>query len=599
MSTFFKLNSRKKPNSLKISNPILFDEVKTPDNVEAIPIDQAKIVLKNNSSQRSSILTPSPVESFKKKYGSNSSSQLQPVILISKYKFQAYNSRELTIDANEPLKLISRQGDGWLLVTPIGRLGVPGLVPASYCKAVNFENNSILDDDWLIKNQYSSSINNQENNQIQENTPTSQMSQYNYNYNKSESNTSANSDRDTLLPNPLPSSPISSIKSSSPSISIQKDMIDNLNLISSISINSFSSHNDRYWYKIDFKLKNGKMNFLCRYYQDFYNLHLSLFDHFSSMNNFFFLQKLPSLPEPIQRPNSSRLLKRCSDLNDYIQNLIEIFKTHEIGDHADEAANDILLVWLLPKKDDLELSTLEYSSFLSKEMVTKPEEYFSGEFTKPRSLEVVNIKLLSPANSAQSSPIDSPKLSLPKVVDSWSSKEEDQHQVKHQVEEEEQEEEEEEKTIVETEKKEITKQQNEDDISPESFSPTPPLFHNNAAKLNIITERRNHHSHQNSKSNENYLSINNPEKPSPTINSYIKVKVISNNGKDILAMRMFKDSSMTVLKLSISSRLHIYDYLLSYKDFKDGFFKPLRTNKDLQEAIYRNKIVIKVDELET
>lgn len=80
---------------------------------------------------------------------------------------------------------------------------------------------------------------------------------------------------------------------------------------------------------------------------------------------------------------------------------------------------------------------------------------------------------------------------------------------------------------------------------------------------------------------------------------YTRVKVIFNDGNDIIALKMLKDSNLTILKLSISSKIHLFDYVLSYKDFNSGFFKPLRSDKDLHDAVYKNKIVIKVNEVES
>ncbi|KAI5951014.1 hypothetical protein KGF54_004088 [Candida jiufengensis] len=239
------------------------------------------------------------------------------IILITKFSFNSETSNELSIKKGDILKLLDVPSNGWLLVKFIDKLQPPGLIPALYVDiAVNDPINPITLT-WLH------SINNASSNIIKDHKFL------NLQFNKIESKFQ------TINNKPYPIL---------------------------VSISNFALYNQRYWYRLDVELSNKTKIYLCRYYQDFYNLHINLLDLISKIPNEDKEEdeidlKLPKLPEPL--PTRSKkdvnennileddinlLLKRCNDLNIYINKLIlnKYFQTsNELNDWLDLEYNEL------------------------------------------------------------------------------------------------------------------------------------------------------------------------------------------------------------------------------------------------------------------
>lgn len=216
--------------------------------------------------------------------------------MVVKYPFEAENDPELTIGKGDLLKLLDRPGTGWLLVKFIDRMTSPGLVPASYVDiAVNDPINPITLD-WLQE---------MINKPIQ--TPTFNNEYFEYQINN-------------FFKSNLPKT------------------INNKPYPISASISNFYLYQDRYWYRLDIIYSDNSKNYLCKYYQDFYNLHIKLLENFD---------KIPKLPEPISIKSDKNLinslLKRCNDLHIYINKLIlnkQIQISHQLVDWLDINNNE-------------------------------------------------------------------------------------------------------------------------------------------------------------------------------------------------------------------------------------------------------------------
>ena len=186
------------------------------------------------------------------------------------------------------LKLLDRLNNGWLLVKFIDRVQSPGLIPATYVDiAVNDPLNPITLN-WL------QCIQSNDKNIVDE------LSYLDLQFNKVEAKFM------TINNKPYP---------------IQA------------SISNFLLYNERYWYRLDIEYSDKSKSYICRYYQDFYNLHillLDLMDRIASKSDIDIKNlKLPKLPEPIPTTKSKEegeliamLLKRCNDLNVYINKLM-------------------------------------------------------------------------------------------------------------------------------------------------------------------------------------------------------------------------------------------------------------------------------------
>lgn len=71
------------------------------------------------------------------------------VILVAKFRFNAENPHEISVNKGDILKLLDRPGNGWLLVKFIDKLEKPGLVPATYVEIVLNDLVSPVTTNWL------------------------------------------------------------------------------------------------------------------------------------------------------------------------------------------------------------------------------------------------------------------------------------------------------------------------------------------------------------------------------------------------------------------------------------------------------------------
>ncbi|CUM63119.1 uncharacterized protein PRCAT00000686001 [Priceomyces carsonii] len=231
---------------------------------------------------------------------------LSNIILVSKYTFDGEGKNELSVKKGDILKLLDRPGNGWVLVKFIDKMIPPGLVPASYVDiAINDSTNPITLN-WLYEN----------NNSIE----LTDFDHTNY--------------LELQIKNLMKlNAPIT---------------INNRPYPVSALISNVLSYKERYWYRVDVSLSNQTKVYLCRYYQDFYNLHLSLLETLSKLKDKGTDLRLPKLPEPIpsNKPDSLNtiLSRRCYDLNVYINNLIS-------SEHYQYSK--ILIDWLEPDYKDL------------------------------------------------------------------------------------------------------------------------------------------------------------------------------------------------------------------------------------------------------
>ncbi|KAI5963545.1 uncharacterized protein KGF55_002425 [Candida pseudojiufengensis] len=247
------------------------------------------------------------------------------IILITKFTFKSETSNELSIQKGDILKLLDIPSNGWLLVKFIDKLKPPGLVPAQYVDiAINDPINPITLN-WLHSTDSSLSSSN----------IIKDHKFLNLQFNKIESKFQ------TINNKPYPIL---------------------------VSISNFALFKQRYWYRLDVELSNKSKIYLCRYYQDFYNLHINLLKFLNDIPQEDKLEedvdlKLPKLPEPLptrlkhdennsaiieveeeEEENINLLLKRCNDLNIYINKLIlnKYFQTSmEIIDWLDLNYNNL------------------------------------------------------------------------------------------------------------------------------------------------------------------------------------------------------------------------------------------------------------------
>lgn len=207
------------------------------------------------------------------------------VIVVAKYDFEAESEQELSVKKGVVLKLLNRMKNGWVLVQLLDEVREPGLVPSSYVDiAVNDPRHPITLQ-WL-RASASSEVGNK-------------------------STTFMDVEVKTLLENNAPLT------------------FNNKPYPLSASASHYLTFENRYWYRVDVNYSTGEHGYLCRYYQDFYDLHARLLENFNSLD-FGEVEdsvKLPKLPEPVPSAQCDLdevefFLNRCKMLSTYMTDLI-------------------------------------------------------------------------------------------------------------------------------------------------------------------------------------------------------------------------------------------------------------------------------------
>jgi len=229
---------------------------------------------------------------------------LPVIVLTAKYRFIAENPNELCIEPRDYLKLLERPGNGWLKVQMLDKYDQVGLIPASYVSiAVNDIINPISIE-W-IREYRKDAITDLDTNQSDGETDFDLPNKF--------SNGDADDDEDEDL----------------------FDFEKHYPLEVEFKQVLFNS-NKKFWYKIKFTYSNKIFDkvYVAKFYQDFYELHVSLLAAFPDV-------PLPRFPQPLMTsllPNSNgkidknlveQLNAQSEALNRYTMELISIKKVQK------------------------------------------------------------------------------------------------------------------------------------------------------------------------------------------------------------------------------------------------------------------------------
>lgn len=208
------------------------------------------------------------------------------IILVTKYDFLAESRDELCVKKGDVLKLLDRLPHGWVLVEFIDKIASPGLVPSLYVDiAVNDPIHPITLR-WLHEVKTKETLSNSTFYDVQV---------------------------QILLERNEPLT------------------INNKPYPLTVSVSNYLTFQDRFWYRVDVTYSTGEQGYHCRYYLDFYDLHLLLLEFVNKIdpNDVEMSQlKLPKLPEPVpsQRRTSAEqselFSKRCKELSLYMETLM-------------------------------------------------------------------------------------------------------------------------------------------------------------------------------------------------------------------------------------------------------------------------------------
>ncbi|RCK59574.1 Bud emergence protein 1 [Candida viswanathii] len=368
----------------------------------------------NNNNSSASTLSSSNNSNYSEKHGGVSPqstvpkrSSNQTLYAVTLYEFKAERDDELDVVPNENLIICAHHGYEWFIAKPINRLGGPGLVPVSYVKII----------DLLNPNSSYASIDTSDQAQVMLvisgfNIPT--VEQW----------------KDQTAKYQASSIPLGSISSSrTPPMSATSQYFDAQQVMSDrssdssttiveASVDSYQLDHGRYQYLITARLSNGKIRYLYRYYQDFYDLQVKLLDLFpyeaGKMENS--KRIIPSIPGPLINVNDSISKLRREKLDYYLSNLIalpahisrcdEVLRLFEVLDNGfDREADAVNKRYSKPisqKSTSHQDRLSQYSNFNTLQQQTRvldPTTANSNDSATLRSRESSTTNLTSPQDS--------------------------------------------------------------------------------------------------------------------------------------------------------------------------------------------------------
>ena len=157
------------------------------------------------------------------------------IILVAKFDFTAESADELSVTKGDVLKLLDKLPNGWVLVESIDKVATSGLVPSLFVDiAVNDASHPITTL-WLhLTQSQSAPITDSTFNNVQVQMLLKQNSPLTINN----------------RPYPL-----------------------------TANVVCYLACDERFWYRVDVSYSTGEWGYLCRYYLDFFDLHVALLDY--------------------------------------------------------------------------------------------------------------------------------------------------------------------------------------------------------------------------------------------------------------------------------------------------------------------------------
>lgn len=260
--------------------------------------------IRSNSSKRSSATTES------QKMGS-----LYAIVL---YDFKAEKPDELTSYVGENLFICAHHNYEWFIAKPIGRLGGPGLVPVGFVSIIDIKTgyatgNDVKED---IDSVHLPTIQEWKRNVAKYKASNIALGQVDHSQNN-----------EAISHKGGRGSSYDNYPTSQQSVDIEHVH----NVIIDAAINSFKFEDNKYWFLLECQLSSGKIRYLKRYYQDFYDLQVQLLDNFPSESGKlrdstgkWTKRIIPYIPGPVPYVTDSITSKRKDDLNIYVKELIKL-----------------------------------------------------------------------------------------------------------------------------------------------------------------------------------------------------------------------------------------------------------------------------------
>lgn len=257
--------------------------------------------------------------------GSLEEEKMGSLYAIVLYDFKAEKSDELTAYVGENLFICAHHNYEWFIAKPIGRLGGPGLVPVGFVSIIDIKTgyatgNEVIDDIKSV------------------NLPTIQ--EWKTNVAKYKANNITLGEIELQQQQQQQSKPgsVSQNSNGTPSqVRTQSQYSpakeNSENTVIQASVNSYDLEGDKFWFSVVCEMSHGKIRYLKRYYQDFYDLQVQLLDNFPSESGKlrdstgqWSKRIIPYIPGPVPYVTDSITRKRKEDLNIYVETLVKLPK---------------------------------------------------------------------------------------------------------------------------------------------------------------------------------------------------------------------------------------------------------------------------------
>ncbi|EGW30790.1 uncharacterized protein SPAPADRAFT_156044 [Spathaspora passalidarum NRRL Y-27907] len=323
----------KKLGWYEATNPMTHAKGMVPiDYFEVFDRSRPSATVNTSSSNTNNNINHSPVQPGQK--------QKQTLYAVTLYEFKAEREDELDVQPGENLIICAHHEYEWFIAKPITRLGGPGLIPVSYVQII----------DVVGKNPARSLIDSSNHDEMVKAIETFKIPTV-----EEWKSQTAKYQASTI--------PLGSISGTqTPPISANSQYFDanqrhhlgsNRSSLSSSNISileanveSYQLDQGRYQYLVTAVLSNGRIRYLYRYYQDFYDLQVKLLELFPYEAGKIENSKriIPSIPGPLITVNDSISKLRREKLDFYLRNLIalpshisrceEVLKLFEVLDNG-------------------------------------------------------------------------------------------------------------------------------------------------------------------------------------------------------------------------------------------------------------------------
>ncbi|KAI8868316.1 hypothetical protein GQ42DRAFT_180064 [Ramicandelaber brevisporus] len=240
------------------------------------------------------------------------------------YDFTAERDDELTVKSGEPIIIVAQSGDEWYVVRPIGRHGVPGLVPITYIEVRDVQTGEAVSDlnEMLRRNnikllgveEWKERVREQTH-QINKSPGISPMGRT---HSASLSNTS-------ISPPAAATAAAVSSSSAAQLSAIQTQAIIHPSDVAAARVSASIMRDGVAFFKVEVSFLDGRFRTLFRQYEDFYDVQIALLNRFPKQAGRTGERRiLPFMPGPVAYVTDEVTNSRRQDLDKYIQEMFSL-----------------------------------------------------------------------------------------------------------------------------------------------------------------------------------------------------------------------------------------------------------------------------------